>query len=79
MTEGRELFVLTLHDGAKIVGIAPWYISKTRYGLLNLSKINGLGTPEAGSDYLDVISLKGEEKAVATSIYEFLMNEALSL
>ena len=40
--------------------------------------IRFLGTPEAGSDYLDIIAKKGQERNVTQRLYDFLLREASS-
>jgi hypothetical protein len=39
-----------------LVGIAPFYLKNDKYGPFKMRQIEFLGTPEAGSDYLDVIT-----------------------
>lgn len=72
----RELFILCVYHSGELVGIAPYYIQKLRHKFLTLRVINFLGSPETGSDYLDVIIRKGQEKTVAEAIYAFLFGEA---
>ena len=74
----RTLFILVVYKGDEIVGIAPWYIQHLRLGALAVKKIQFLGTPEAGSDYLDVIIKKGQEKKVTLCLYDFLLKEVPS-
>jgi hypothetical protein len=62
-----------------LVGIAPFYLKNEKYGPFKLRKIEFLGTPEAGSDYLDVITKPGEEGQVSSRIYEYLFREIRSL
>ena len=71
--EGRTLFILAVTDGDRLDGIAPLYIEHERRGPLPLRTVRFLGTPEAGSDYLDVFARRGREKAVADVLYDFLM------
>jgi hypothetical protein len=73
--DGRELFVIAVYQNEKLIGIAPWYINSLRYGPFKLKRIEFLGTPETGSDYLDVIVKLGKEKSVASKIFEYLMGE----
>ena len=68
----RTLFTLCIYQSGQLVGIAPFYLQKRRRKLLALREIRFLGTPEAGSDYLDMISQKGKEKVVAEALYNFL-------
>lgn len=74
----RELYILTVYNDKTLIGIAPWCIRKVRYSGFPMRRIEFLGTPETGSDYLDVFAKKGKEKEVARSIYRFLFGEAAS-
>jgi len=74
----RELYILMVYSENMLIGIAPWCIRKVKYAGFMMRRIEFLGTPEAGSDYLDVFAKKGGEKEVARSIYQFLFGEASS-
>ncbi len=74
----RALYILTVYNEDTLIGIAPWCIRKVRFSGFSMRQIEFLGTPEAGSDYLDVFAKKGKEKEVARSIYRFLFGEASS-
>lgn len=76
LNDQRELFVVIVYEGNSIVAIAPWYVRKVTRGMLSVRQIEFLGTPEAGSDYLDVIAKKGKEKEVARYLYSFLLGDA---
>ena len=68
----RELFILCVYQKHELIGIAPFYIQTIRNRILPLRELRMLGSPEAGSDYLDVICLKNRENAVARAIYDYL-------
>ncbi|MEJ2649955.1 MAG: GNAT family N-acetyltransferase [Sedimentisphaerales bacterium] len=72
----RKLFMLYVYHNRNLVGIAPFYVQKAKHGLVNLREIRFLGSPETGSDYLDIIIKKGREKATAEAIYEYLFDLA---
>ncbi len=72
LDDNRSLFVLIVREKESLVGVAPFYVHRRKHGPLNLRELRLLGSPEAGSDYLDVISRRGREKAVADAVYEFL-------
>ena len=76
LNDQRELFIVVVYDGDAIVGIAPWYIHKISKGICSIRQIEFIGTPEAGSDYLDVPMKKGREKEVTCFLYDFLLGEA---
>ncbi len=75
LAEGRDLFILTVHCENRIVAIAPWYIERVRCAGWRQREIRFLGSPETGSDYLDVIVECGREREVADAIYYFLFQE----
>src|SRR5262245_50978146 len=52
----QHLFVLLLHKEGELIGLAPWCVRRLRHAGCWLRQIEFLGTPEAGSDYLDVIA-----------------------
>jgi len=72
----RELFILAVSKGGELIGVAPWCIHHTRLWRLPVRSIEFLGTPETGSDYLDVLSRRRNEKDVAQAIYRFLFQDA---
>lgn len=72
----RRLFVLVVRKRGAVLCIAPWYVRDVRYGPFLLKRVEFLGTPEAGSDYLDVISRSGKEQDAAHCLYDYLMEEA---
>ena len=68
----RRLFTILVYDENELIGVAPWCIRHFRYCGLPMKRIEFLGVPETGSDYLDVFSKPGKEKEVAVQVYEFL-------
>jgi hypothetical protein len=74
MNSSDQLYIITVYDNEELIGIAPWIIRRTRFLGLSLKQIEFLGTPEAGSDYLDVIILCGKEKDVSMSIHDFIFS-----
>jgi CelD/BcsL family acetyltransferase involved in cellulose biosynthesis len=75
LTENRTLFVLCVRLADEVVGIAPWYIETVQRGALTLREVRFLGSPESGSDYLDVILQEGKERAAAEALFEFLFGK----
>lgn len=71
----RKLFVIAIFEDNKLVGLAPWYIRSRTFLGFPLRCVEFIGSPETGSDYLDVFTTEGREIVVADVIYEFLMNE----
>lgn len=70
--EHRRLFVACVRRGKELVAIAPWYIETSLPRLLSVRSVRFIGAPESGSDYLDVIIQKGQEKIAAQVLYDFL-------
>ncbi|HEX8948350.1 MAG TPA: GNAT family N-acetyltransferase, partial [Dissulfurispiraceae bacterium] len=75
----RKPFILAVYHGRELAGVAPWCIREVDFNGLPLKRIEFLGTPESGSDYLDVFIRRGKEKEVTRCIYDFLLKEAPSL
>jgi len=73
-----RLFILLVYEKDKLVGIAPWHIRKADNGTGRLRVIECLGSSESAADYFDVIMMKGYEKIVSNSIYEYLTGPAAS-
>jgi CelD/BcsL family acetyltransferase involved in cellulose biosynthesis len=74
----RDLFIVVVYEENELVGIAPWYINHVRRGLFSIRQIEFLGTPDAGSDYLDVLIKKGKEKEVSGNLYNFLFSNSVA-
>lgn len=72
LKDGRTLFVLCVRRGGKLIGVAPWYVERVRRGVLTVREVRFLGSPESGSDYLDVILLRGKERVAVEALYRFL-------
>lgn len=71
------LRLLVVRDGAHLIGIAPLrLVSPTLYWF---SRLEFLGTGEAGSDYLDVIVRSGHEDDAVDALAEFLTSRQLTL
>jgi CelD/BcsL family acetyltransferase involved in cellulose biosynthesis len=68
----RRPFVLMVHHRGELVGIAPWCVRTHRRWGISVRRIEFLGGPEGGSDYLDVFAHRGHEREVARSIYDHL-------
>ena len=71
----RLLFILLIYKEKELIGIAPWYLSRKKFGPFMINRLEFLGSPETGSDYLDVIIKKGEEEKAASIIYSYLFND----
>ena len=73
---GKELCILKAHRDGKTVGMAPFYRKKiSRFGI-QLYALAFLGDGSADSDYLDLISIKGEEEGVVSGVFDYLSRAA---
>ena len=72
LDEKSRLFILCIHHGETLVGIAPLYIRHGRRWGLRYRRVGFLGAPDAGSDYLDVFAQRGYEREVALQVYAFI-------
>jgi hypothetical protein len=71
----KILFILTIYNEDTLLGIAPWYINNISHSLLIQKRLEFIGSPEAGSDYLDVICMEGEEINISHILYKYIHNE----
>lgn len=69
----RIPFIVVVYENDDLVGIAPWCINYVLSGPFKIRRVEFLGTPETGSDYLDVITKKNYEKEVALFLYETML------
>lgn len=63
--QGKRLCVLILEEDGQVIGIAPLFSS---LGPLRTLQVIGTG----GSDYLDLLALPGQERAVAEAVGQWL-------
>jgi CelD/BcsL family acetyltransferase involved in cellulose biosynthesis len=68
----RRLMILTVADGDEVIGIAPWYVDVVATGPVQVREIGFLGLPDAASDYLDVLTRRARERAVADALAQVL-------
>lgn len=62
----RKLKLFTVHDGDRLIAIAPLHVAHGPLGLL--SRLEFLGTGGAGSDYLDLIVRRGHEREALAAL-----------
>ncbi len=74
----RRPLVILVHDGPQLIGLAPWYVQRRSAGPLHVREIRFLGLPEAGSDYLDVITRRRKESLVARALLATLYGQLAS-
>lgn len=75
----RRLFVVSIFDGTELIAIAPWYLERVPCGPVRAREIRFLGLPEAGSDYLDVLTRQGRERQVARALIALLYGQMSSM
>ncbi len=78
LRESRRLFIVAVYDNQELIAIAPWYLSRVSGMFMRMNQIEFLGSPEAGSDYLDVIIKRGKEQEATHFLYQFLFHEGRS-
>ncbi len=60
LSGARTLQLFTVHQGGRLIAIAPFMLARGPFGMF--SRLEFLGTGCAGSDYLDVIVRSGYER-----------------
>ena len=71
--KNKELKILLIRDSDNLVGIAPFFVHKVKYGkIFPLTEIKILGCEEVGSDYLDFIIEQGKEEEVLDAVFFYL-------
>ncbi len=74
----RQLLVLLVHDGAELIGLAPFQVRPVSgLGPARLRRLEFLGTgedeaDEVCSDFLDVIAAAGREDDVCRAVWQYL-------
>jgi CelD/BcsL family acetyltransferase involved in cellulose biosynthesis len=82
--QGRELHILLVRDGERVIGIAPLLMRVVRHcGVLLYRRLEFLASGEDEADeicseYLDFIIKKGSEPEVLGAIFEYLLKHERS-
>jgi CelD/BcsL family acetyltransferase involved in cellulose biosynthesis len=72
-TATRELFILFIKDGGKLIGIAPFYRTAVKFlSVLTVKRLDYIGFGSLESEYLDFIIEKGKEKMGIAAIFNYL-------
>ncbi|HEY7532595.1 MAG TPA: GNAT family N-acetyltransferase [Nitrospiraceae bacterium] len=75
---GRTLAVATVRCQTRLLGLAPFFIQRKRFGgLMPHQSLQLLGTGLVGSDYLDVVIRRGHESEVSRSLAEYYERQRL--
>jgi CelD/BcsL family acetyltransferase involved in cellulose biosynthesis len=70
---GRELTVVLVRDPeGRLAGAAPFYVQTVGHRLSRHRRLALLGSPESGSDYLDVIARRGMRRGVLEAAFACL-------
>lgn len=72
-SRGAELFALAVEDDGRLVGLAPWYVERSRVGG---NVVRPLGSGKVCSDYLTLLTASGNEAGVAAAVVEYLCTTA---
>jgi CelD/BcsL family acetyltransferase involved in cellulose biosynthesis len=73
----QSLRLLVVRDGDTVVALAPFHLASAT--LYWFSRLEFLGTGEAGSDYLDIIARRGDESAALEAIARFLETQNIAV
>jgi len=75
LSGGRRLFIVTVRQGRELLAIAPLALRPPRWGrLVPYRSLEFLGTGAIGSDYLDSILRRREQRALQ-ALAEYLANQ----
>ena len=77
LSGSSQLRIAAVRAGKELVALAPFRITKSRVAFL--SRLDMLGTGEAGSDYLDVIVRRGWETEAIHALASFARSQNLTL
>jgi CelD/BcsL family acetyltransferase involved in cellulose biosynthesis len=72
-----RLRIAAVRSGSTLIGLAPFHLNARRVGLL--SRLDLLGTGDAGSDYLDVILRRGYEDDAIRALARFALTQNATL
>jgi CelD/BcsL family acetyltransferase involved in cellulose biosynthesis len=75
----RSLFILTVRDNGKLVGILPLSLTRAHYSRMIPRSLQFLGSGLIGSDYLDAIVTPGLEQEVIEAFSEHLFRAGMVL
>jgi CelD/BcsL family acetyltransferase involved in cellulose biosynthesis len=70
---GRELRVVALREGPRLVGLLPLFRERVRLGGISARRLAFLGDGAAGCDYLDVLAAPGREDEVQAEALRALL------
>jgi len=72
--ETKELCILEVRRGNKLIGIAPFYFEKL-LPLVNWRILKVCGSDDLSPDYLDIIAIKENEKTVVEAVFKYLFEQ----
>ena len=62
--EGRELRIICVREGERLIGLMPLYAERVRVGGVPARRVAFLGDDATGCDYLDLLAEPGREREV---------------
>ncbi len=65
--QGRELRVICVREGEKLIGLWPLFSQRERLGGVEVERIAFVGDGATGCDYLDLLAAPGREREVLES------------
>ena len=75
LDENRKLYSIAVFEKDELVSIAPFCIRYLSRKPFKFRQLEFLGTPEMGSDYLDIPMKRGREKGIAQTLYSYLCKD----
>ena len=72
--EGRELAVVCVREGGRLIGLLPLFLEQVRVGGIEVRRLAFLGDGDTGCDYLDVLAEPGREREVLDRCLEKLVD-----
>ena len=76
LSESSRLRMCSVHAGSRLIAVAPFRLTT---GIARLPCLDLLGTGEAGSDYLDIITRSGFEADGLDAIERFVVSQNTAL
>jgi CelD/BcsL family acetyltransferase involved in cellulose biosynthesis len=73
--ENKDLIIIVAEKDGAVIGIAPFYRTRTTFfGIRPRTHIEFIGSTDTSSEYLDIISLLGQEEEAVNGILAELFN-----
>jgi CelD/BcsL family acetyltransferase involved in cellulose biosynthesis len=77
--QNSRLHILLIRENDKLIGIGPFYIrNEVFFKLIPVGIVDFIGSQHVGSDYLDLICIKGKEELITNAILKCLVDNKFS-